>query len=70
MLPIFIDSTAYNSGQRLDNVNKTNLVLANGKLVIQKSIRGWSNQKKSFHTMKFNNHLGDQIMQLLASDWL
>ena len=33
----FIDSTAYNSGQRLVNVNCTHLVLASGKLVLPKS---------------------------------
>ena len=35
MLPRFIDSTAQNSGQRLGNVNRTHLVLASGKLVLQ-----------------------------------
>ena len=34
----FIDDMAKNSGQRLDNVNQTHLVLASGKLVLQKSI--------------------------------
>ena len=38
MLLTFIDWTAQNSGQRLDNVNKTHLVLASGKLVLQKSM--------------------------------
>ena len=33
MLLRFIDGTAYNSGQRLDNVNQAHLVLAGGKLV-------------------------------------
>ena len=36
----FIDGTALSSGQRLDNVNQTHLVLANGKLVLQKK-RSW-----------------------------
>ena len=36
MLPRFIEGTALNSGQRLDNVNRTNLVLASGKLALQK----------------------------------
>ena len=36
MLLRFIDGTAENSGQRLDYVNQTYLVLANGKLVQQK----------------------------------
>ena len=30
MLLIFIDDTVYDSGQRLDNVNRTHLVLADG----------------------------------------
>ena len=34
----FIDGTAKNSGQRLDNVYQTHLVLASGKLVRQKKI--------------------------------
>ena len=37
MLLGFIDSTAKNSGQRLDNVNRTHLALASGKLVVQKT---------------------------------
>ena len=28
---------AYSNGQRLDNVNQTHLVIASGKLVLQKS---------------------------------
>ena len=36
MLLIFIDGTAWKSGYRLNNVNRTHLVLASGKLVIQK----------------------------------
>ena len=36
MLQRFMDGPALNSGQRLDNVNKTHLVLASGKLVLQK----------------------------------
>ena len=32
------DSTGCNSGQRLDNVNLTHLVLASGKLVLPKSM--------------------------------
>ena len=36
MLLIFIDGTAKNSGQRLDNVNRTHPVLASGKLELQK----------------------------------
>ena len=43
MFPIIIDGTAYNSGQRLDHVNQTHLVLARGKLVLQKIKEGWSN---------------------------
>ena len=35
MLLRFIDGTAYNSGQRHDNVNPTHLVLASGNLVLQ-----------------------------------
>ena len=38
-LTIFIDSTVKNSGQRLDNVNRINLVLARSKLVLQKEIK-------------------------------
>ena len=37
MLLRFIYGIAWNSGQRLDNVNGTHLVLARGKLVLQKS---------------------------------
>ena len=33
-----INSTALNSGQRLDNVDPTHLVLASGKLVLQKVV--------------------------------
>ena len=36
MLLRFIDSTAWKSGQRLDNVTQTHLVLASGELVLQK----------------------------------
>ena len=36
MLQRFIDSPAWNSGERLDNVNRTHLVLACVKLVLQK----------------------------------
>ena len=36
MLQRFIDGPAQNSGQRLDNVNQTLLVLASGKLVLRK----------------------------------
>ena len=36
MLLRFIDDIAKSSGQRLDNVNRTHLVLASGKLVLQK----------------------------------
>ena len=36
MLPRFIDSFAYDSRQKLDNVNRTLLVLASDKLVQQK----------------------------------
>ena len=38
MLLRFIDGTAKNSGQRLDNVKQTNLELASSKLVLQKNI--------------------------------
>ena len=38
MLLRFIDGTAYNSGQRLDNVNQPRLVLTSGKQVLQKKI--------------------------------
>ena len=37
MLQRFIDGTALKSGQRLDNDNRTHLVLASGKLVLQKT---------------------------------
>ena len=42
MLPRFFDGTAWNSGHRLDNVNRTHLVLASGKpeLKKRKSKRG------------------------------
>ena len=40
MLLRFIDSAALNSGERLENVNQTHLVLARGKLVLQKSQEG------------------------------
>ena len=36
MLLRFIDGTAENSGQRLDNDNRTHLGLVGGKLVLQK----------------------------------
>ena len=36
MLLRLIDGTAYNSGQRLDNVDRTHLVLVSGKLGLQK----------------------------------
>ena len=36
MLPRFIDSTTWNSGQRLDNVNRTYLVLVSDKVALQK----------------------------------
>ena len=36
MFQRFIDGPAKNSGPRLDNVNQTHLVLASGKLVLQK----------------------------------
>ena len=39
MMVKFIDGTDKNSGQRLDNVNWTDLVLASGKLVLQKEIK-------------------------------
>ena len=34
----FIDSTSWNSGQRLDNFDQTHLVLTSGKLVLQKNL--------------------------------
>ena len=36
----FIDGTAENTGQRFDNVNRTHLVLASGKLEVQKYYMG------------------------------
>ena len=33
----FTDATAQNTAQRLDNVTQTHLVLASGKLVLQKT---------------------------------
>ena len=36
MLLRFIEGTAYNTGQRLDNVNQTHLVVSCGMLVLQK----------------------------------
>ena len=39
MLLRFIDSTAWNSGQRLYQVNRTHLVLASGKVVPQKTYK-------------------------------
>ena len=38
MLQRFIEGPALNSGQRLDNVNQTHLVLASGKLVLYKKV--------------------------------
>ena len=38
MLLRFIDDAAQNSGQRLDNVNRTQLVVASGKLIHKKPI--------------------------------
>ena len=43
ILPRFIDGSAQNSGQRLDNVNRTHLVLASGKLVRQKTLFPFNN---------------------------
>ena len=40
MLLRFFDGTAYNSGQRLENVNRTHLLPASGKLVLKKIIAG------------------------------
>ena len=37
MLPRLIDGAAQNSGQFLNNVDQTHLVLAGGKLVLQKT---------------------------------
>ena len=37
MLLRFIDGTAKNNGQRLDNVHRTHLLLAKGKLALQKN---------------------------------
>ena len=37
MLLKFIGGTAKNSGQKLDNVNRTHVVLASGKLALQKA---------------------------------
>ena len=39
MLLRFNDGTAKNSGQRLDTVNRTHLVRASGKLVLQNKVR-------------------------------
>ena len=36
----FTGSTNLNSGQRLDNVNQTHLVLVSGKVVLQKGQKG------------------------------
>ena len=36
MLLRFIDDTAYNSEQRIDNVNQIHLEMSSGKLVLQK----------------------------------
>ena len=38
ILPRFIDSTAKKSGQRLDNVNQTYIVLASGKPVLKMTV--------------------------------
>ena len=38
MLLRFIDGTAWNSGQMLDNVNRTQLVLAFGQLIRHKNL--------------------------------
>ena len=38
-LLMFIDSTAFNSGRRLNNVNRTHIVLTSGKLVLLKRLR-------------------------------
>ena len=40
LLQRFIDGPAKNSGQRLDNVNQTHLVLASGKPVLKKNLTG------------------------------
>ena len=36
---MFIDSTAFNSRRRLNNVNRTHIVLTSGKLVLLKRLR-------------------------------
>ena len=38
MVQRFNDGPAWNSGQRLDDVIRTHLVLASGKLVLQKMV--------------------------------
>ena len=55
MLQRFIDGPAQNTGQRLDNINQTHLVLARGKLVLQKSVYYTSKTQKK-QQLSFNNN--------------
>ena len=59
MMQRFINITDYNSGQRLDNVNQTHLVLASGKLVHQKRL--WFTltmaQERYYKNHQLNSHI-------------
>ena len=71
MLLRFIESTALSSGQRLDNVNQIHLVLASGKLVLQKSI-AMSNNPDLFKKtpLRLCWYNGDGKVELLPGGWL
>ena len=55
MLLIFMDSTTWSSGQRLDNVNQIHLVLASGKIIIQKVRYDPSCMNIKFSTFTFQS---------------
>ena len=52
-----IDGTAENTGQRLDNVNRTHLVLASGKLVVQKNYIFYFMKKPVFSEVLHKNNI-------------
>ena len=63
MLFRFIDSAALNKGQRFDNVNRFDLVLASGKLVLQRKI----GPSRNFFSFQFSFHLSPNWLGWLAS---
>ena len=55
MLLLFIDGIAQNSGQMLDNVNQTHLVLASAKLLLQKPVQFFRNHHKQTNLFGSSN---------------